>query len=66
MQEEASLHACGPVGRYRIGERKMRFPKLGRRDKDFTRLEYNDYVTLTGIPVEAQGIRFRAQPTRSG
>ena len=33
----------------------MRFPKLGRRDKDFTRLEYNDYVTLTGIPTEAQG-----------
>ena len=33
----------------------MRFPKLGRRDKDVTRLEYNDYVTLTGIPAEAQG-----------
>ena len=24
-------------------------------DKDFTRLEYNDYVRLTGIPTEAQG-----------
>ena len=56
IQEEASLHApADPWERYRIGERKMRFPKLGRRDKDFTRLEYNDYVTLTGIPAEAQG-----------
>lgn len=56
VQEEASLHApADPWERYRIGERKMRFPKLGRRDEDFTRLEYNDYVTLTGIPAEAQG-----------
>ena len=56
VQEEASLQApADPWERYRIGERKMRFPKLGRRDKDFTRLEYNDYVTLTGIPAEAQG-----------
>ena len=56
VQEEASLYApADPWERYRIGERKMRFPKLGRRDKDFTRLEYNDYVTLTGIPAEAQG-----------
>ena len=56
VQEETSLHApADPWERYRIGERKMRFPKLGRRDKDFTRLEYNDYVTLTGIPAEAQG-----------
>ena len=56
VQEEESLHApADPWERYRIGERKMRFPKLGRRDKDFTRLEYNDYVTLTGIPAEAQG-----------
>ena len=56
VQEEASLHApTDPWERYRIGERKMRFPKLGRRDKDFTRLEYNEYVTLTGIPAEAQG-----------
>ena len=56
VQEEASLHApADPWERYRIGERKMRFPKLGRRDKDFARLEYNDYVTLTGIPAEAQG-----------
>ena len=56
VQEEASLHApADPWERYRIGVRKMRFPKLGRRDKDFTRLEYNDYVTLTGIPAEAQG-----------
>ena len=56
VQEETSLHApADPWELYRIGERKMRFPKLGRRDKDFTRLEYNDYVTLTGIPAEAQG-----------
>ena len=56
VQEEASLHApADPWERYRIGERKMRFPKLGRRDKDVTRLEYNDYVTLTGIPAPAQG-----------
>ena len=56
VQEEASLHApADPWERYRIGERKMRFPKMGRRDKNFTRLEYNDYVTLTGIPAEAQG-----------
>lgn len=56
VQEEASLHAPkDPWERYRIGERKMRFPKLGHRDEDFTRLEYNDYVTLTGIPAEAQG-----------
>ena len=56
VQEEASLHApADPWERYRIGERKMRFPKLGRRDKDFTRLEYNDYMTLTDIPAEAQG-----------
>ena len=56
VQEEASLHApADPWERYRIGERKMRFPKLGRRDKDLTRLEYNDFVTLTGIPAEAQG-----------
>ena len=32
VQEEASLHApADPWERYRIGERKMRFPKLGRR-----------------------------------
>ena len=56
VQEEANLHApADSWERYRIGERKMRFPKLGRRDKDFTRLGYNDYVTLTGIPGEAQG-----------
>ena len=56
VQEEAGLHApADPWERYRIGERKMRFPKLGRRDKDVTRLEYNEHVTLTGIPAEAQG-----------
>ncbi len=56
VQEKASLHApADPWERYQIGERKMRFPKLGRRDKDFTCLDYNDYVTLTGIPAKAQG-----------
>ena len=56
VQEEASLHVpADPWERYRIGEHKMRFPKLGRRDKDVTRLEYNDYMTLTGIPAQAQG-----------
>ena len=55
VQEEASLHApADPWEHYRIGERKMRFPKLGRRDKDFTRLEYNEYVILVGIPEQAQ------------
>lgn len=56
VHEEVSLHAPeDPWERYRIGTRKMRFPKQGRRDTDYTRLEYNDYVTLTGIPAEAQG-----------
>ena len=56
VQEEASLHApADPWERYQIGERKMRFTHLDSGGKDFTRLEYNDYVTLTGIPVEAQG-----------
>ena len=67
VQEEASLHApADPWERYRIGERKMRFPKLGRRDKDFTRLEYNDYVTLTGILRRRRAIRFRAAARSSG
>lgn len=56
VHEEVSLHAPeDPWERYRIGTRKMRFPKQGRRDTDYTRLEYNDYVTLAGIPAEAQG-----------
>ena len=56
VHEEISLHAPeDPWERYRIGTRKMRFPKQGRRDTDYTRLEYNDYVTLTGIPEQAQG-----------
>ena len=59
VQEETSLHApADPWERYRIGERKMRFPKLGRRDKDFTRLEYNDYVTLTGIPAGSSPVEW--------
>ena len=55
LQEEASLHAPEDAWqRYRIGTRKMRFPKLGRKEKDYTRLEYNEYVTLVGIPEQAQ------------
>ena len=55
VHEEISLHAPeDPWELYRIGS-QMRFPKQRRRDTDFTRLEYNDYVTLTGIPAEAQG-----------
>ena len=55
MQEEASLHAPEDAWqRYRIGTRKMRFPKLGRKEKDYTRLEYNEYMTLVGIPEQAQ------------
>ena len=55
VQEENSLHAPEDVWqRYRIGTRKMRFPKLGRKEKDHTRLEYNEYVTLVGIPEQAQ------------
>ena len=55
VQEEASLHAPeDPWKRYRIGTREMRFPKLGRKEKDYTRLEYNEYVTLVGIPEQAQ------------
>lgn len=56
VHEEISLHAPeDPWERYRIGTRKMRFPKQGCRDTDYTRLEYNDYVTLTGIPEQARG-----------
>lgn len=56
VHEEISLHAPEDLWElYRIGTRKMRFPKQGRRDTDYTRLEYNDYVTLTGIPEQAQG-----------
>ena len=56
VHEEINLHAPeDPWELYRIGTRKMRFPKQGRRDTDYTRLEYNDYVMLTGIPAEAQG-----------
>ena len=55
VQEEASLHAPEDAWqRYRIGTRKMRFPKLGRKEKDYTRLEYNEYMTLVGIPEQAQ------------
>ena len=33
----------------------MRFQIEKRRDTSSKRIEYNDYVTLTGIPAEAQG-----------
>ena len=55
VQEEASLHTPEDAWQhYRISTRKMRFPKLGRKEKDHTRLEYNEYVTLVGIPEQAQ------------
>ena len=55
VQEEASLHAPEDAWQhYRIGTSKMSFPKLGRKEKDYTRLEYNEYVTLVGIPEQAQ------------
>ena len=54
VQEEVSLHApADPWERYRIT--KMRFQTKKRRDTSSKRIKYNDYVTLTGIPVEAQG-----------
>ena len=54
VQEEASLHApADPWERYRIT--KMRFQIEKRRDTSSKRIKYNDYVTLTGIPAEAQG-----------
>lgn len=54
VQEEASLHApADPWERYRIT--KMQFLSKKRRDTSSKRIKYNDYVTLTGIPVEAQG-----------
>lgn len=54
VQEEASLHAPEDAWqRYRIGS-QMCFTKLGRKKKDPTRLEYNEYVTLSGIPSESQ------------
>ena len=54
VQEEPNLHApADPWERYRIT--KMRFQTEKRRDTSSKRIKYNDYVTLTGIPVEAQG-----------
>ena len=55
VQEEVSLHTPEDAWqRYRIGTSQMSFPKLGRKEKDYTRLEYNEYVTLVGIPKQAQ------------
>ena len=55
VQEETSLHAPEDAWQhYRIGTSKMSFPKLGRKEKDYTRLEYNEYVTLVGLPEQAQ------------
>ena len=54
VQEEDSLHAPEDGWqRYRIGA-KMHFPKLDSKKIDYTRLEYNEYVTLVGIPEQAQ------------
>ena len=55
VQEEASLHApADPWERYRITSKQMQFRKVGRQKTDYTRLEYNEYVTLSGIPSESQ------------
>ncbi len=54
VQEENSLHAPEDVWqRYQIGA-KMHFPELDSKKIDYTRLEYNEYVTLVGIPEQAQ------------
>lgn len=55
VQEEASLHApTDPWERYRITSKQMRFRKVGRQETDYTHLEYNEYITLSGIPSESQ------------
>ena len=54
VQEEPNLHApADPWERYRIT--KMRFQTEKRRETGSKRIKYNDYITLTGIPAEAQG-----------
>ena len=54
VQEEDSLHAPEDAWqRYRIGA-KMHFLELDSKKIDYTRLEYNEYVTLVGIPEQAQ------------
>ena len=54
VQEEDSLHAPEDAWqRYQIGA-KMHFLKLDSKKIDYTRLEYNEYVTLVGIPEQAQ------------
>ena len=55
VQEEDSLHAPEDAWqRYRIGTSQMSFLKLGRKENDYIRLEYNEYVALVGIPEQAQ------------
>ena len=55
VQEETSLHApADPWERYCISSKQMRFRKVGRQETDYTHLEYNEYVTLSGIPSESQ------------
>lgn len=44
---------AAPWEKYRIT--KMRFQTEKRRDTISKRIKYNNYVTLTGIPVEVQG-----------
>ena len=54
VQEEDSLHAPEDAWqRYQIGA-KMHFLELDSKKIDYTRLEYNEYVTLVGIPEQAQ------------
>lgn len=54
VQEEASLHApADPWERYKIAG-EMSFRQVGRKRFDYTEFEYNKFVSLTGIPEEAQ------------
>ena len=54
VQEEASLHApTDPWERYKIAG-EMSFRQVGRKRFDYTEFEYNKFVSLTGIPEEAQ------------
>ena len=54
VQEEDSLHAPEDAWqRYQIWA-KMHFLKLDSKKIDYTRLEYNEYVILVGIPEQAQ------------
>jgi len=50
MYAGAKVAGGGKPGDYRV--EKMRYGKSGK-DKDLTTLQYNDKITVTGIPLEA-------------